>query len=93
MGPAELIRQLTSQQAAEDMATAIDDPNVQAASGWNLAHWTCKRVPGAIFYFHHDDQGQATSVVVALNTPTTPPAELTQALNQRTLPITIVVVS
>jgi hypothetical protein len=90
--PDELIRLLTSQRAANDVADAVADPSLQAARGWNLAPWTCQRVPGAILFTHQAAGGQADSVVVVLATPQMLPPELVQALMPGSPPITILVV-
>lgn len=92
MRPEELIRLLTSKEQAELLAGAIADPALQAVHGWDLADWSCRSLPGALLFVHHEPPGTPSSLVVALSSPEQPPDEVTHLLAQRPLPLTVVVV-
>lgn len=65
----ELKDLLTSLEAAADVVEAIDDPDLQAQRGWDLAGWSYTPVPWGVRFTHFNQHNRIDTEVEVVRAP------------------------
>jgi hypothetical protein len=66
MNPDELVRMLTSMQAAHDLARAVRNPTEQTERRLDLSRWRCDEAEEVVRFVHHTPRGQPDVAVLCI---------------------------